>query len=605
MPEAYDLRRIEHGVPAVAVSDRSTRANRTGSWKYIRPIYQDKMAPCNHACPAGVDVEATMNLMRQGKIDEAADLLLLENPFPATMGRVCPRPCETVCNRASFDQAVSVRAVERVLGTILLERELPAPAPRTRQETVGIVGAGPAGLTAAYHLARMGYGVTVYEATEAPGGTLRYGIPEYRLPHAVVEREIARITALGVEIRCGVRVGRDLDFAELDAHDAVLAATGATSARRLAIEGADLSGVRLGRSFLAELARGRKPSIGSRVVVLGGGSAALECACAALRLGASVTLVHHGDRDSLSAGEDEIQEAMCEGVRLEPNAVPTALLAAPVGGAGPIDGVESSFDECETVAGPTHVAGVRCVRLEKEGDNGSRREVPHSTFLIEADTVIVAPETPGSGEMSRALSWTVNGASSCEFDAGGERVFVCGGLLGQDRTVAEAIGSGKRAAIAIDHRLRTAAGEPLPAADPAKLQRGSGGPVSMTRWRGDDPVRRESPSDDVVGFDRINPAQFVHVSRHRERYMTADWTRRTFAEANLGLTRSEGVAEAARCFNCGVCNQCDVCMIFCPDAAITRTSDGRYQLSYKYCKGCGVCAAECPRCAMTMTREGL
>ena len=606
MPDARDLGRIEHGVPAIAVSDRSTRANRTGSWKYIRPIYQDKVAPCNHACPAGMDIEGSMNLVREGRIDEAVDLLLRENPFPATTGRTCHRPCETACNRGSFDEAVSIRAVERVLGTMALERPLPAKAPRTRKERVAIVGAGPAGLSAAYQLALLGYGVTVYEAREEPGGHLRYGIPEYRLPRSVVEREIARITAQGVEIRCGVRVGRDVSFESLRKHDAVLVATGASRARPLAIEGADLPGVRSGREFLAELGGGKRPMIGRRVVVLGGGSTAIECACAALRLGAKVTLVHDGGRESLAACVDEVQEAACEGVRFELHARPTALLAAVPASLTALDGVASSFGEHDGVAAPPHVGGVRCERLA-EG-RGQERLPSDSAFLIEADTVLVAPdEEVDPGDIPGAVrGGTAEATWVDEFGAtGNEMVFACGDLLDEARTVAEAIGSGKRAAIAIDQRLRAAAGEASPPPDLATLRLGPGGPVSITRWRGDDPVRRSEPINDVVTFADLNTAHFAHVPRHRERYMTAAWTRGTFAEANLGLTRAEGVAEACRCFNCGVCNSCDVCMIFCPDAAITRASDGRYQLSYKYCKGCGVCAAECPRCAMTMTREGL
>jgi NADPH-dependent glutamate synthase beta subunit-like oxidoreductase len=564
-----DLERLEHGVPAVAVSDRSTRANRTGSWKYIRPIYQDKVAPCGHACPAGMDIEATMRLVSEGKSDEATDLVLRENPFPAVTGRVCDRPCETACNRASFDEAVSIRAVERMLGATLFERPLPAPAPRTRKETVGIVGAGPAGLSAAYHLARLGYGVTVYEVAEEPGGRMRYGFSAHRLPRDVVQREIARIAALGVEIRCGIRVDDDLERAALETHDAVLMAADSTRAHALAVEGAHLGGVRPGREFLAELARGLKPVVGSRVVVLGGDSTAIECACAALRLGAHVTVVHEGRRESLTAAMDEVQEAVCEGIRFEPYAAATALLAAPPRDDAALDGVESSFDERGAGMGPPRVAAVRCVRLAVDSAGG-RLALPEGAFLLEADVVLFGDEMADR----------------------------------EDRSVAEAIGHGKHAAIDIDRRLRTAAGETgLP--DPAKQTLGEGGPASMTRWRGDDPVCRVEPSDELVTFEKLNTAQFLHARRHRERYMSSDWTRRTFAEANLGLTREEAQAEAGRCLHCGVCDHCDVCMIFCPDAAITKTSDGRYQLSYKYCKGCGVCVAECPRCAMTMTREGL
>jgi NADPH-dependent glutamate synthase beta subunit-like oxidoreductase len=603
-----ELTQITHGVPGVAVTSKSTRANRTGSWKYIRPVYQDKVAPCNQGCPVGIDIEAIMNLMREGQVEQAADLLLRENPFPATTGRVCDHLCERACNRASFDQAVSIHAVERVLGELALARPLGTPAPRSRNETIGIVGAGPAGLSAAYHLARLGYGVTVYEADPEPGGLLRYGIPSYRLPKAVLKGEIQRIEALGVEIRCGVRVGRDLGFDALKRHDAVVVATGAHRSRPLGIEGDTLAGVRPGLAFLADLNRGVQPRIGKRVVVIGGDSTAIECACAAVRLGASVRLVCHGGRDDLSACVDEIQEAACEGVEFEFHAAATAIVpAAPGEMSDPLSGVEASFDEGDGVATGGVVAGVRCKRLAASDGQRPREEAPGHEFFLEADTVLVAlgeaadlRYLPGAVERAAGVvRASLVGATS------DPRVFACGDLLAQPHTVAEAIGSGKRAAIGIDHQLRVAAGELTGPLDPAPLRLGPKGNASMTRWRGDDPVRRAEPINAVVAFEQMNTAHFAHVPRFRDRYMTSDWTRHTFEEANLGLTRAEGVAEACRCFNCGVCNSCEVCLIFCPDAAITRASDGGFHLSYKYCKGCGVCAAECPRCAMTMTREGL
>ena len=606
MPDPGDLANLQHGVPAVAVSDRSTRANRTGSWKYIRPVYQDKVAPCNQACPVGIDIEASMNLVREGRVEDAVDLLLRENPFPATSGRICHRECERVCNRASFDEAVSIHAVERALGEIALQRPLPAPAPRTRTETIGIVGAGPAGLSAAYQLVRLGYGVTIYEAEDEPGGFLRYGVPEYRLPRSIVRGEIARIIALGVEIACRVRVGRDLSLEALRKHNAVLLTIEAHRGRPLDIEGARLTGVQPGLAFLAELNRGLRPAVGKRVVVLGGDSTAIECACAALRLGASVSLVHHGGREDLPACVDEVQQAACEGVRFEFHAAATALIPVPLGvDSAAIDGVEASFDEHHDAETPPRVASVRCVRFAPADDSGLPREVPGSAFSIVADTVLVAlGEEADLRALPAAVAQTLGKARADAFGAtSDDKLFVCGDLLGGPRTIEQAIGSGKRAAIAIDHRLREAAGIAVRRPDLAALRLGPEGSVSMTRWREDDPVRRAEPINDVVTYEQLNTAHFARVPRVRDRYMTSEWTRGTFGEANLGLTRDGGIAEACRCFNCGVCNSCEVCLVFCPDAAITRASDGGYHLSYKYCKGCGVCAAECPRCAMTMTRE--
>jgi Pyruvate/2-oxoacid:ferredoxin oxidoreductase delta subunit len=342
--------------------------------------------------------------------------------------------------------------------------------------------------------------------------------------------------------------------------------------------------------------------------VLGGDSTAIECACAALRLGASVSVVYHGGRQDLSACVDEVQEAACEGVRFEFLAAATALFAASRGGdPAAMEGVEASFDESRDGAVPARVGSVRCVRLAPSQDGRPPRQVPGSAFFLEADTVLVAlGEEADLGDLPAAVARAVGAARADDLGATSDgKVFACGDVLGGTRSVADAIGSGKRAAIAIDHRLRATAGEAVHPPDLAALRLGPEGNVSMTRWRGDDPVRRAEPINAVVTYEQLNTAHFAHVPRFRDRYMTAEWTRRTFREANLGLTHEAGVAEACRCFNCGVCNSCEVCLIFCPDAAITRASDGGFHLSYKYCKGCGVCAAECPRCAMTMTREGL
>ncbi len=603
---------IAHGVPPVAVSSTSTRVNRTGSWKYIRPIYQDKVAPCNQGCPVGIDIEGYMNLLREGRLSDAVDLLLRENPLPAVTGRVCYHSCENACNRAHYDEAVSIHAVERLLGDLALESP-PAIAPdRNRAETVGVIGSGPAGLACAYHLARLGYGVTVYEAEPEPGGVLRYGIPEYRLPKAVLAGEIERIRRLGVTIRCGVRVGRDLAFSEVEGHDAVFVSTGARQCRPLGVEGGDLRGVLPGLGFLCRVTRGEKPELGRRVVVVGGDSTAIDCARAALRQGAEVTVVYRGERDPQALNWEEIAAAEREGVCFEFLAAPLAAVGdEDVPDVSPLDAVEASFGEAGGAGVKAKVAGLKCVRLKLgEPDAAGRRQatpVGGCDFLVPADSVLVAagedaeigflPEEVAR-EAGRVRVHPLGGTSLTAVFAGGD-------VIDAPHTVADAIGSGKRAAIGIDHFLRQQAGEKLDGQEPAALRFGPQGNVSMARWRGDDPVRRVAPVNDVVTYDMLNTAHFVHAARYPDRQLPADRSRAGFEESNLGLTRQDGLAEAGRCFHCGVCNSCEVCLIFCPDVAITRRSNGGFQISYKYCKGCGVCAAECPRCAMAMTREGL
>lgn len=608
------LAELVHGAPAVAVSTTSTRVNPTGSWKYIRPLFRDRVAPCNQGCPVGIDIEGYMNLARENRIDEAIDLLLSENPLPATTGRVCYHPCESACNRRTFDHAVSIHAVERALGDKAAERPLPKPAARTRRERVAVVGAGPAGLSCAWQLARLGYAVTVFEAEAEAGGILRYGIPEYRLPKDVLAREVARIRALGVEFRFNARVGRDLTFGEVEHHDAVFVATGVHASRRLGVSGEDLPGVRAGLDFLGEINRGRRPDVGKRVVVVGGGNTAMDCARSAVRLGAEVTVLYRRGREEMPANAEEIEAAVCEGVKFELLAAPDAILGdvrrVP---AEALDGVEASFGEAPGDGGQLRVTGVRCVRMALgEPDASGRRRpepVPGSTFAIDADTVLTAlgeeadlgfmPEQVLQGGKVRA---TAMGGTNRQL------VFVGGDLLDTPHTIAFALGSGKRAAIAIDHTLRSLAGDDvdtLGALDVGALRFGPEGNVSATRWRGDDPVRRTEPANEVIGVDDLNTEHFVKQPWHHDRFMPADRTRRTFAEANHGLPYEAAVAEAQRCFNCAVCNGCEVCMIFCPDVAISRADDGRLVIDYTHCKGCGICAEECPRGAITMTREGL
>ena len=273
---------IVHGVPPIAVSTGSTLANRTGSWKYIRPIYQDMVAPCNAACPVGTDIEGYMNLLREGKVAEARDLLLRENPMPAVTGRVCDHPCQTACNRAFFDDAVNIHAVERMLGDLEPEVRAPVPA-RTRKEKVAVVGSGPAGLACAYHLARLGYAVNLFESDREPGGALRHGIPEYRLPRNVLVREIERIRSQGVNLQCGVRVGGNLSWKELESHDAIFLASGARVNRPLELAGQDAADVRPGLEFLRNAKAGDRGAVGQRVVVVGGTDTAVDCARTALR----------------------------------------------------------------------------------------------------------------------------------------------------------------------------------------------------------------------------------------------------------------------------------------------------------------------------------
>jgi NADPH-dependent glutamate synthase beta subunit-like oxidoreductase len=576
-------------VTPIAVSSMSTRATKTGSWKYIQPAYHDRVAPCNQACPVGIDIEGYLNLLREGQVEEACDLLVRENPMPAVTGRVCHHPCEAGCNRCSFDEGVAIHAIERQLGDLVLDAA-PRKAARAPRGLVAVVGSGPAGLACAYHAARLGYGVTVYEAAPEAGGMLRQGIPAYRLPRALLDKQIEWIRGHGVTIECGVRVGADVTWANLlGAFDAVFVSLGAQRSRALGIPGEGLAGVESGLAFLRTVNAGARPAVGERVVVVGGGNTAMDCARTALRLGAAVTVLYRRTRAEMPAIPDEVDDAEREGVQF-------VFLAAPAR-------LHSSNGR---------VSAIECQRMKLGAPDASGRRRPEPVagdrFTVPADTVLsaigeVADFGPLPGEVERTDAGLVTD------DWGGTTraaVFAGGDVTQGPRTVADALGMGKRAAMAIDRYLRDreAGSGKREEPDLAGLRFGTKGNVSITRWRGDDPISRAAPVNEVVTCDDLNLRHFTHASRSVEACLSVAESRRGFAEVNLGLTREEALEEASRCFNCGVCNRCDLCLVYCPDVAVVR-DDGGYRFELDYCKGCGICAAECPRGAITMTRDGL
>ncbi len=545
-------------IPQTAMSYGDMRWNKTGSWRYVRPVYYDKEAPCNFNCPAGNDVRGFLKLVQDGKYIEAWLLFKETSPFPATCGRVCYHPCETFCNRKDFDTPVAIHTIERFVADYAFQAgAVKTELPARNEFRVAIVGSGPAGLSCAYQLALRGYNVTVFESQEKPGGMLKVGIPDYRLPSDILEREINAILDLGVELKLNTAIGKDIPFEALDEYDAVYVAAGSHTGKALRIDGEDLPGVVSGLSILYDVNLGRKPELGKRVSIIGGGNTAIDTARSVLRMGSEPTVVYRRSRKEMPAWDEEVKEAEKEGIKF-------IFLTAPVL-------VHSSGGK---------VSGLECqqMKLGEKDSSGRRRPEPvkGSNYIIETDMVVRAiGEDPDINFIPAAadMKWgrlVVDGSSMVKshgFFAGGDAVVDSPG------TVSAAIGSGRKGAEAINSIL--------------------------TR---EEPEKIEKP--EVVKYSDLNTYYFKKEDRAEPVHLETKKALEGFREIVGGISLEDAVCEAERCFTCGICTMCDNCMIFCPDASISvNENNSGYTINYDFCKGCGVCSIECPRNAIKLERE--
>jgi 2-oxoacid:acceptor oxidoreductase delta subunit (pyruvate/2-ketoisovalerate family) len=573
----------EEDMPYQAISTGSMTWNKTGSWRYLRPRFDNKTSPCNEGCPAGQDVEGAMALIGKGKVLEAWELFKEENPFPAVCGRVCFHPCESSCNRKDFDEAVSINALERFMADAASRQGRHLSFKREkRKEKIAVVGSGPAGLTCAYHLARMGYGVTVFEAFPVLGGMLRVGIPEYRLPKKILEEEIDQILELGVKVEINARLGAEFLLSDLKEYSAVFLAMGNHRSKSLGIPGEDCAGVMSGLDFLREVSLGQEVALGKRVAVIGGGNTAFDAARSALRLGAKPVILYRRTREEMPAFPGEIVEAEEEGIEVSYLVTPTRLIAE--------NGKISRLECLKNRLGPAD-------------EDGRRRPVAikGSNFFLEVDQVISAiGEDADLAALPKRIGLKENVIVTDERGATKQRgVFAGGDIIQQPRTVVHAIGSGKRAAIFIDCYLKGGKWEGL--FDGLRI--GERGSLSMKRYLQEE-SERVPLSSKTVRLKDLNLDYFEY--KKRQKMPKAATTKRlgSFEEVNLGLSEETAREEANRCFNCGVCNLCDNCYIFCPDVAIQRQGeDGPNVIDYDHCKGCGICVEECPRDALVMEEE--
>jgi NADPH-dependent glutamate synthase beta subunit-like oxidoreductase/ferredoxin len=546
-------------LPQTIWTTGTTEVFKTGTWRASLPHYIEPPSPCHQACPVNGEIAKWIGLAHARDFRGAWEVLTRHNPFPAVAGRICHHPCESACNRGAYDESLAICKLERLVGDLALEHGWKYPAPeQERSAHVAIVGGGPSGLSAAYQLRTRGYRVTLYESQPELGGLMRYGIPSYRLSRQVLDGEIDRIIAMGVEVRQEALSSAE-DFKRLrEGHDAVYLAVGAARPKRLPQLPAQAPWLMDGAEYLARSNTGTPPSLGKGLLVVGGGSAALDVARSARRAGHEVTILSLEPAAQMPAQHEEVAEALEEGIELVDGAMLTEV--KPNNGAGLV---------------------LHCVRVRFEPGAVRGRFTVHpiadSEFTLFADAVLPSigqdPELAALAD-SLAVDGGLLTVDARRQSASLPNVWAGGDATSMARFVTEAIGMGKRAAIDIDRAL---SGRELP-------------------------LNGDASSEGAVPLGAI--ATYYHPKKERVAELRRPAAERLHGgiEVQLGLELEEALSEAGRCFSCGTCTECDNCFQYCPDLAIVRV-EGGYSVLTDYCKGCGICVKECPTGSMTMREE--
>ncbi len=524
----------------------------TGSIRKSKPEYVDFFPPCNNACPAGENIQAWLSLAQEGKIEDAWRKLTEQNPMAAIHGRVCYHPCENSCNRKDLDSSVSIHAVERFLGDEALKNNWQFYPPKTLTgKKIMIVGAGPSGLSAAYHLRKLGHEVTIFEAGPVAGGMMNFGIPAYRMPRNILQAEIKRIENFGVKIVLNYKVQDILKEKENGGFDAVFVAIGAHLAKKVNIPAQEASKILDAVSFLKEADENseNKPLLGRRVAIYGGGNTAMDAARTAKRLGADeAMIIYRRDREHMPAHEFEADEALSEGVKIhwlstiknmETSSITVEKMQV-------VNGKAVPTGEYETLEADSLI-----LALGQEADTDFLKHIEGITFKEDGTTVEVNPSMM----------------------TGYPGIFAGGDMVPSERTVTIATGHGKKAARNIDAWLRNT-------------------------------IYEKPANNPLVTIEKLQIWFKTDAEKKAQQHLEIEKAVETFDEIVAGYTTEEAVYEAQRCLSCGNCFECDSCYGACPEGAISKNGKGEgYTINYDLCTGCGVCAEQCPCHALDMVLE--
>jgi NADPH-dependent glutamate synthase beta subunit-like oxidoreductase len=577
---------IPEHIAAVKPADVSTLKNRTGTWRYLTPHHGKRPAPCEAACPLSVPIPDFIHELEKGNEKAAGLLLRLENPLPEICGRVCNHRCEDQCSRGDFDMPVAVRSLERFAGDrssgeMVTERSLP----ENSSHQIGVVGGGPAGISASYFLLLMGYRVTIYEKEKSLGGVLRTGIPEYRLPAALLDNALKPLISLKPEIVTGSPFGPGLTLDDLGEKSALFFATGAPISGTFdEIKGG--KSIIPGLTLLEEIKRGKRDLPGSKVAVIGGGNTAVDTARSLLRTGFKPVIVYRRGIEDMKAFGSEVREAVSEGVRIITGSVVREVISA-----------------------EGKVSGVKCVKVKgEEGYRGKLSEIPGSDFSIHVDAVVSAiGENPELSLYREVLEEADGMIKTDRFNRTPVKgVYSGGDLSDATHLVVNALAAGKMAAVAIDADLNNLELDRIY----KYIETGDRG-ISFRTYLDvrEKCINGQDPGEMVpgpVGKDEVNTGYFIKKARGNVTRTPYDKRRVSFEEVDLGFDEKEAGEETGRCFQCGRCTLCKNCVLFCPDMSTSVSGDNTgIEIDYDYCKGCGICAQECPGACISMKRDDI